>query len=249
MTATRTEACVSDLTLDRLLAGELETGPLGEGARAHLEGCAACRARHQAFVAARDAFPKEVFVSGLAAQARSRARRPSRRIAAAGGALALAASLVLVVQVTRGPTERLKGGEGLAVVVKRASGKVEPLLSGGRVAPGEAIRFRISSPKDAFVFVVGMDSAGQVSPYAAGDGMGVQRRAGTDGYLAGSIVLDDTPGVEQLAAVFCPGPTPVKAVTDAARAALEKSGGHPEAVAALPVACVQRFFLLRKAVP
>lgn len=249
MTATRTQDCVSDLTLDRLLAGELEASPLGETTRAHLEGCASCHERHRAFLAARDAFPTEVFVSGLAAQARSRARRPARWIAGAGGALALAASLVLVVQVTRGPSELLKGGEALSVVVKRASGKVEPLLSGGEVAPGEAIRFRISSPKAAWVFVVGMDSAGQISPYASGDGFGVPWRAGTDGYLDGSIVLDATRGVEQLAAVFCPRPTPVKTVTDAARAALAQSGGHPETVASLPVPCAQRFFLLRKAAP
>jgi hypothetical protein len=238
--------CLSDLTLDRLIAGELDASPEGKEARTHVEACAACRARYQGFLLEKERFPSEVFVSGLAAKAKARARQPAPWLPLAAGMISIAATLLLVFNVDRKPEVLLKGGEGISVVVKRQTGVVEPLLSGGQVAPGEAIRFRISSPKAAWVFVVGMDSAGQVSPYASGDGYGVPWTAGTDAYLDGSIVMDDTRGVEQLAAVFCPSPTPVGTVTEAARKALNGSGGHPDQVSSLPVECTQRFFLLRK---
>lgn len=246
---TRSVDCVSDLTLDRLLAGELEGQPLSSATEAHLSQCAACHARHQALREALTRFPQEHFVSGLAAQARARSRRFSapKVTAAVGSLLALAASLLVVVHVSQGPTERVKGSEALSVVVKRLNGKVEPMLSGTKVSPGEAIRFRVVSPKAAWVFVVGMDSAGQVSPYAEGDGTGLPWTAGTDAFLDGSIVLDQTLGPEQLVALFCAKPLPASTVLAAARGALTQSNGHPEKIHALSLDCVQRFFLLNKA--
>src|SRR5438270_5684349 len=109
--------CLSDLSLDRLLAGE--PGPRWD----HVNSCARCRARlEQLKQAAR--VSESFIVAGIS---RTRRRLWARR---AGVATSLAVAATLLFVFTRVPPlpeapdgERLKGSElSLGVYVRRGSG-------------------------------------------------------------------------------------------------------------------------------
>ena len=74
----RTPDCLSDLRIDRLIAGDLE-GRERDGARDHLAICATCAARVTAFEAARAVTPPDLETIRRIAAA-SPPRRPWRRL-------------------------------------------------------------------------------------------------------------------------------------------------------------------------
>jgi hypothetical protein len=243
--------CPSDLVLDRFLAGEL-TGAEREPIVAHLAACAACAARRAELEQDRDRFPNEVFVSGLAARSLRTAR--SRKPLVWGGlsALAAAAAVAFLVLPTpdgppdAGPAIRSKGGDSLAVFASRG-GAVEPLLPGDPLAPGDAIRFEVAAPTRSWVLVLGLDAAGVVTAYAAGDGEGVPLAAGAATVLPGSIVLDETGGAERLVALFCDHPVRAGDAVRAGERALARVGGDPTAALQVEVpGCRQASLPFRK---
>lgn len=180
-------ACLSDLCLDELLAGEL-AGDAAAAATGHLGGCARCRDRERELVADR---------------ARFRAARPALRRrrwigVAAAGALA-AAGLALVLRPAEGT--RTKGGPRLGLVIVHG----EAMRRGGpgeRVHPGDTLSYVVSTAAPAYVAVVGRDATGRVATYVPPERV----PAGRDLQLSLATALDDTLGVEQLHGVFCAAP-------------------------------------------
>jgi len=243
----RAAACLSDLVLDRIVAGELK--PTGAPAT-HLERCHACRARLSALLTEAQRFPDEVFVAGMAAAARRRARPPRLRIVGALSALAAgAAALVLALRPAAPPppsSVRTKGGLQLELVARHADGRVERVLPEAVLHPGEAIRFRISSDADGWLAVVGVDGARQVTPYVPPSGRCPRTAPARDRLLDGSVILDDTLGVERIFASLCPREVAVAEVVAAARRALDQAGGDPAHVGDLGIGCRQASVLIRK---
>ncbi|WP_373048629.1 hypothetical protein [Vulgatibacter sp.] len=240
------EGCVSDLTLDRFLAGELEETPEGMQVQAHLATCSRCAGRKASFEADAERFDEEIFVQGLAAQAARKAKAPARRIPFASimGAVAAAAAVVLVVVLPKNEEMgyRSKGGGALELIARTQDGNVERVLPGDPLAPGDAIRFEVSAPEEAWVAIVGVDSAQVVTPYVQGASLPAGEQV-----LPGSIVLDETLGAERIVAVFCDGPVATEKLVDAGKRALAAAGGDPAAVVDLAVPdCRQSSVLIRK---
>jgi hypothetical protein len=236
----RPAACLSDLVLDRLLAGE--PGPRWE----HVNSCARCRARLEQLKQASRV--SESFIT--AGIARTRRRLWARR-AGIATSLAVAATLLLVMTRVRplpSPPagERLKGAElSLGVYVRRGTGVVVAAQSPATVAPGEQIRFEVTSARPGFLGIVGLDSAGAVTPYVA-SGQRLRKLGPGRQLLDGSILLDETLGAEQLIAVWCKDDRATREVVAAARAALERAGNDAARVGPLAVSCDQATFLLQK---
>lgn len=242
------EGCVSDLVLDRLLAGELADSLEGARVERHLGDCASCARRKAAIEADAARFDQEIFVQGLAAQAAREARKggkPAPWRAAFGALTAVAAAAAVVAVLPSGgdvPGIRTKGGGALELIAKTHDGSIERVLPGDALAPGDAIRFEVQAPKGAWVAIVGVDSAQAVTPYVAGASL-----PGGKEVLPGSIVLDETLGAERIVAVFCEKPVATDALVEAGRRALAQAGGDPAAVVELGVPnCGQSSVLIRK---
>ena len=232
--------CLSDLSLDRLLAGE--PGPRWD----HVNSCARCRARLEQLKQA-SRVPESFIVEGIR---RTRRRLWARRAGAATSFAVAATLLLMMTRVRPLPTvpdgERLKGAElSLGVYVRRGTGVVVAAQSPATVAPGEQIRFEVTSARPGFLGIVGLDSAGAVTPYVASGGRLRKLGAGRQ-LLDGSVLLDDTLGAERLIAVWCKDDRTTREVVDAARAALDRAGNDAASVGALAVACDQATFLLQK---
>lgn len=192
-------ACLSDLRLDELLAGEL-TPEVAAAATCHLGGCARCRERERELVADR-------------AQFRAATPRLGRRRwigAATIGALASAAGLVLVLHR---PVEgtRTKGGPQLGVVIVHGDA-MRRAGPGERVHPGDTLSYVVATSAPAYVAVVGRDALGRVATYVPPERV----PAGRDIQLSLATVLDDTLGIEELYGVFCAAPPAEAALRRAA---------------------------------
>jgi hypothetical protein len=246
--ARRPAECLSDLALDRLLAGE--PGPRWD----HVNSCVRCRARI-------DELKQASRLSDLWIQsgiARTRRRLRNRRVAAVTS-LAVAAVLVLAAVKLRplpvvpheAPQDsradsRLKGSAlSLGVYVRRGSGAVVAAQSPAAVAPGEQIRFEVTSARPGYLGIVGLDAAGAVTPYVS-SGQKLRRLGAGRQLLDGSILLDDTLGAERLIAVFCPSERDTRDVVAAAQAALDEAGRDATRVESLALGCEQASFLLQK---
>ena len=228
MTATvereRPESCLSDLILDRLILGELAA----EGAIAeHLAGCATCRAQLADLRAHQAAFEAEAVPPSPRRQRRW-PRRPL--VVSIATALASAAAVVVVLHRPSPTPVRMKGGFTLELVARRADGSIDTVLPGGTLAGGDAIRFRVSAPASGRLVIVGLDSAGHVTPYTPSTGSAQPWPAGAGVLVDGSIVLDDTPGTERIVALLCDRAVDVGDAVAAGTRALAVAGGDPRAV-------------------
>jgi hypothetical protein len=244
----RSEGCLSDLALDRLVAGELSAVE-GSALATHLTGCDSCANRLRAHRQEAVAFGEEVWLEGLARRTeRAVRRRPFARVAAWSGAIAIAAALLVWIRLPEhGSIERRKGGTVLEVIARKADGRIERLLPGAPVRPGESMRFRLSSDREGSFALLGLDAAGGVTPYLS-DGSGTRPlRKGTQ-LLEGSIIADDTLGPERVFAVICDQAMPIDRVVDAGRRALREAGGDPRKLSKLDLACRQSSFLIEKVV-
>jgi len=232
---------LSDLRLDQLLSGEL-SGEREQRVRAHLATCARCQDRQLELSADRAAFVQKelsfdaLFASrratvvgvrpGLARGGASRWRSP-----VLAGALTLSAALVaLGVGLGRlqpssdspaGETSlgtRSKGsGATISFVVKRGSESFwgEP---GQVLAPGDELRFAVSSDRLLYAGVWGVDALGKTSAYHGSPEL-AKVEAGHRQPLPGAVVLDASLGEERLVAVFCAKPVPGAELASAVAAA------------------------------
>lgn len=200
-----TSACVSDLRLDELHAGELPAGDAAAVA-AHVAGCEHCRDRERALATDRARF--------RAAVPPLRRRRPW--VAIAGSALAAAAAVAIVVRAPADAT-RLKGGARLAFVVARAAHPAAMVVGGPgeRVRPGDTLSYLVTAAQPSFVAVLSRDPVGRVAPYFPLGDRAQWVPAGRDVQLPIATRLDDSLGPERLAAVFCDRPVALAELTAA----------------------------------
>jgi hypothetical protein len=203
--------CPSELHLDRLVVGELAADE-DRAARAHVEGCAACRGRLASIEAARAAFVELDAGRGLAA--RPRARR--RWIGAATAIAAVTAMIVIVTQPSRDPGDgsddrgaRTKGsGDTMAVYVARGagSGATTRVTAGDTVAAGDTLQMTITLRERRFVALLGIDATRVARVYFPDGDHAAAVEPGSDVVLPSSIRLDATPGREDFVALFCDEP-------------------------------------------
>jgi len=187
-------ACFSALQLDRFLAREMTEGE-AERLRVHVAGCARCTAvLEELRIASEERLPP-LRVVPLAP--RSRTLFPAAVAAAVG--LAAAASLLLVVR----PSTRLKGtGFALSMYVDHR-GEVRRAGPGETVAPGDAVRFAVSAPVNAYVAVLSLDPMGRGSIYFPAGGRAEPVQAGDEVPLPLGTRLDETVGEERIVGLLC----------------------------------------------
>jgi hypothetical protein len=217
-------ACLSALRLDRWMMGELDAVE-SETVGTHVSGCTACSTA----VAGMRGVREEVRALPLpAALGRPAPRRRVPAFAIAGAGLALAASLLLVIR-TPSPTERSKGtGLGLSMYVRHGD-EVRRAAPGESVSPGDAVRFAVTTPAQAYVAVLSLDPTGKASVYFPQGPRAAQVPAGTDVPLPLGTRLDATTGEERLLGLFCASAVELEPI----REALERG----REAASLPADC------------
>ena len=213
----RPTGCLSDLRVDRWLAGDLGAAD-EESARAHAAGCAACAARVARFREAHAASASEA-AAGLAAilEAATPPARPRWRLwvpFAAGLTAAVAALALLVRPADTGDAlgTRTKGPRAhLGFFVKHG----DAVRRGGwdeKVSPGDLVRFTASLPAPRHVAIFSLDAAHRATIFYPADGRQAPLPAGADVELPRATELDGTLGVESIFALFCEQPIDLEAV-------------------------------------
>ena len=218
---------VSELAIDRMLAGELAA--VDEAAmRDHARACSACGDR----LADAEAVQREVAANPLPALPIA---RPRKRFAIPGsfvaGVAALAAVLALVLVWPHdravpharvlAPTERTKGRAIAGFFVAHAG----DVRRGGvheTVTPGDRLQLFTTTQTPAWFTVVSVDAHGTRSVY-------IEPRViepGTERLLPLSLELDDSLGDETITAIFC--------------------AERLDAAAAIPTSCTTDSFTLTK---
>jgi hypothetical protein len=243
----RPERCLSDLVLDRWLAGEVAGGPEEEAVRSHLAGCPACSQRLRAIEREPELLPPpaaRVVPAPPAPPAPARGpRAPRRPWPALAGLAALAAAIGLFAlprgRAPEGPVVRSKGTLGLDVVVRRPDGHSEPVLAGDALAPGDRVRFLVSTGEPGFAFLIGLDAAGGVTAHFPAAGVPAALPAGRAQALPGSVILDGTLGAERFLLLHCNEAALVDVVVQAGERALRAAGGDPRRVERLELPCRQ----------
>ena len=247
--APRTAQCLSELRLDRLLAGEL-MGTDRDTAERHLAGCARCTARRRQRQDEQSAF--RATWSTPADGHRSAAtpgRRQGVRWRLAGlAALAAAVALWAIPFARRAPapeTITAKGQHWLRFFVRDGeSGAVRPGTPAEPVFPGDALRFAFDRRAlgDRYLAILGRDAAGKVTVYYPERGAIAAPAPDTaDGLVPFSILLDATLGPEVLHALACD--RPVKLLP------LEQTLRRPEARLVAPDSCTLEYITLIKRAP
>lgn len=192
-------ACLSDLKLDEIVAGDSARDP-------HLDSCARCAAREAERRAAQMAFRDGA--SPLYAP------RPARRwvpLAASGG-IAVAA-LAVVVVVTRRPAAdepgtRTKGASHASASVMIASGgHAVPLR--GQANAGDTLAYLVTTTEPSYVAVLSRDPTGTMSTYFPKTELAEAVPVGREVELPLATRLDATPGHEQLVIAVCPNPVAI----------------------------------------
>jgi hypothetical protein len=220
----RGEGCISDLTFDEWRAGELAPEDV-QRAEEHVRGCSECSARRRSFDAGAEAFLAAVPSFHPPKALAPRVTRASRRSAglllgSAAAALALAATLVLLIRSPDGSGTRTKGGTAsLGFFVKRGD-RVERGADRESVRPGDVLRFTVSTARPLHVAVLGLDARGVASVYYPPAGTSRTVGPGRDMALDVGVELDDAPGEERLYGLFCESPADV----NAARSELARAG-------------------------
>jgi hypothetical protein len=214
--ATGELACLSHLQCDQLLNGEL---PDRHDLHDHAATCARCAARLAAHRQERAAF--DVARPVLR---RRRSRWPA--VGAAAAAAAVVAVWLVAAREPAAPATRAKGKPAIGFYVKHG----DAVRLGGAdeiLYPRDAINFTASTEAPAFLAIISVDGAGQVSVYYPDRPTAAPVAVGRDQLLPRSVVLDDVVGRERLVAVFC--------AQSIAVAALAQAVGN---AAALPDGCV-----------
>jgi hypothetical protein len=188
-----TEPCVSELSIDRMLAGELAPS-VAENLRAHASGCSRCGsllAQAEAIAARFAAQPPALRLPG----------RHRSLVIGLGGAVA-AAGIVLALVFSRGDARgvRTKGSAAVGFFVLHG-GELRRGQTGEVVAPGDGLQLVATTDRPSWIAVTGVDATGVRAIYGAPEPLA----AGRDRPLPFSIILDATLGRSTITAVFCPG--------------------------------------------
>lgn len=224
---------VSDLTWDRLLAGDAAPDA-EEVAYRHAATCALCGTRLRELTAERNAFRTRPVPRSFAA-----ARRPLWRWALPlAPALIAAVVLAIVRPRAEAPDERAKGTGPVLILAAGQPGALVPLGAGDAIRAGEHLQAGYTAARAGFGAVLARDGAGTVAAYvpARGDAM-VPLPAGADLSFPQSTILDGVTGRERIAIAWCETAHPLAPLLAALRA------GAPLVA---PAGCTIRELVLEK---
>lgn len=230
------QACVSDLAIDRYLAQEL-AAEASVSLEVHAASCPRCADRLSRLRA--DAESTRGALPALPGVPRNRTPWV--------GMLAIAAGLVLAVVIGRaflGEDEttapasegiaqtRTKGGAHLTLYVRR-DGRVRA-FDGERLKAGDALAFAYTSSSDTHLAVFDVDG-GEVTCLHPELAFTARAVAGTDVEIDLAVALDESLSEESIVGIFCEQPQPIAALAEAL-----SSGG------ALPATCSAEWIRLPK---
>jgi hypothetical protein len=234
----------SDLALERHLQD-----PAASPLAAHLAECPACRERVSRMEAEGEEFRRFVYPATVAAVEDAAGRAAGRRRWRLPLLLAPVAAAAAAVALMWGPGPDYLGTKGFPFTAWLAGpAGARAVGDGGEVPASGALRFRVQPPVPCRLWIVSVDSGGQVSrlyPAQGEDGAVVSQ----GGALPGGAVLDGRPGPERLFAVCAREPLPFDRLERAVR---EAAGGGAGAVRSgkvlpgLPRGAVQATLLLEK---
>lgn len=235
----RPESCLSDLYLDRLLAGEVSDPEPG---KTHLRSCQLCAERLAAIEADREAFERDAPRLALPAPVRTPRRSWVWPVAGAATVAVAAAAVLLVLPGEEQPSQessgvRRKGGERIGVFVKHGQA-VRQGASGEVVQPGDSLRFSYATDEPSYLALISVDGADRVTVYFPHAGTAQAVEPGRDVALPGSTILDDTLGSETIYGLFCNHAAELEPV----RAAFAASPREPP----IPEGCVVDRLLIEK---
>lgn len=193
----------STLQLHRLRYGELDPAE-SRRLRDHLDACPRCADRLRSQEATRAAFVVEPVPPAI--QALSRPRRSLRAWWWALPALAAAAGVLIAIpsiDTTGDGSEdvRTKGAMASLEVVAERAGQNVLLAPGSVVMPGDRIQLRFDPGDHAWAAFAGRDGSGVIQVYRV-------TRAEEGGMRPApfGLELDDTPGDQELFAIFSDEP-------------------------------------------
>jgi hypothetical protein len=168
------------------------------------------------------------------------------RLGIAGACAAAAAIAFVAVRPSSPPPPddvRIKG-TSLAFSRQRA-GAVTHGVSGDSFQPGDALRFVVSSGSPGYFFLVGVLPSGEVVAYHPyGGTKSVPIAGGREITLPGSLVLDESKGIEYFGGLFSPEPLALEEVRTAVRRAFERDSALPAQGLDLPA--TQHWIVIRK---
>ena len=202
------ERKLTDVELERHLAGDLPEARFSEATAADPARLGELRAESEAFLRSVDV-DLEVKRIHQRALRMTPEKRSWLRWFIPVSALAAAAAVILVV-IRRG-NEGSGGGLGdtqvkgdeISLVVHRASGDGSTrLATGDAVHAGDRIRFEINVGKSGFVAIIGIDGTGQPTIYHPDHGTAPVAFDPKEHLLPGAIELDATPGDEKFFAIY-----------------------------------------------
>ncbi|MEM7156704.1 MAG: hypothetical protein AAF799_27900 [Myxococcota bacterium] len=233
----RSESCLSDLRLDQLRVGELDSAQ-AMAARTHIAECERCHARAEALRAQDEAADLPELDFPTPAEVPRRWWRPALASLAAAAAIAV----VVWPQPEAGtpeapstrpaptsepdaPATRAKGSKPTLALYVRRRDAVVPAHDLEFLVPGDTLGFTYSSDRPRHLAVLGRDGAGLVSVYLPPQPI----EAGAVVQVGDGIELDDTLGEELVYGVFCDDPVALETL----RSAVEQSPDAP----ASPAGC------------
>ena len=200
----RTSACLSRLGCDQLLNGELDELEAGF---AHAASCARCSALLDEHRRERAAFAIPLRQRAARRASTLGVRQRAARWWPAVVAVAVCAAAAVVMLVPRVESTRDKGAPVLGFYLKRGAA-IHRGGAGELVATGDVLDFTVASPVPAFVAVISVDGAHQVSAYYPAGPLAAAVGAGEQ-LLPLAVRLDGVLGVEQLHGLFCDHPAAV----------------------------------------
>lgn len=202
------ERKLTDLELERHLAGDLPEARFAEATDADRARLGELRAEAEAFLRSVDVDMEVKRIHQRVERMTPEKRRWLRWFLPAS-ALAAAAAVVLVV-VRRGGDEpgrrddeiQVKGDEiSLVVHLATDSGSTR-LASGDSVKAGDRLRFEINAGKPGYVAIIGIDGSGQPTIYHPERGTAPVAFDPKVRLVPGAIQLDATPGDERFIAIY-----------------------------------------------
>ncbi|HTL36722.1 MAG TPA: hypothetical protein VL326_26490 [Kofleriaceae bacterium] len=200
---------ISDLAIDRLLAGELSAAARTE-LEAHTRECDRCASRVAALTAEHDAFAARPMPIAIGRAKKQRARVSRVWLVAPVIVAAAAAVLLLLRPREHTPTERLKSGDTTLLLWAGTPNQLRPVATNDVIHSGEHLQASYTTKRDGAGAVLSIDGAGGAFSYvpATGDAM-VTLPAGRERPFPGSTLLDDVTGRELIAIVWCETSRPI----------------------------------------
>lgn len=241
---------LSDLTLDRYAVGDLSAEETS-AVDAHLAAHPDEQARLSAVRAALQAPLPPLLARPTAPTAEVIPLFSRRRLGPAlGGALAVAAATLLIVNLSGTSQDRetfvARGDASLSLEVM-VQGRDDAIAAEGRVQAGDRLMFQVTPREAGHLLVLGVDGAGSVYPWHP-PGEGAQSLAVTAGEVvqpSTGLQVDATPGAERIVGLLCAAPIRYAEVRGAlaSAAALAGAGG---ALPGVRQGCAQAVVLLQK---